>query len=376
MPTLTYTAELRFNKPEDKLALLEFLGVERDVFNFASAKHFGAAKNSIIELHAKVYRKARKQFPKAKAQLVCKAEYACLAAYRSAKANGHKLEKPAEKKRLAMIFDKRLSTYKDGVFHLSTCGRRVEAHLVMYERLADALEKSGNTFGDTTVFVRGDRVFINIPIKIGCEEVKPTLALGVDLGIRRAAATSEGVLFIDKAFNKRKRKLRYLKRMLQSRKTSSARHHLKKVGRKERNINKNFTHHLANAIIASTDANTLVLEDLNCKTMKAKKHFAQKKNRISQVSFAKLRFILAYKAGLHNKAVVCVNPAYTSQTDHVTGRRKGLRQGCRFYTVKHGIVYDADVNAAVNIAKLAELPVSCRRVLDGQAIVSKPIVPV
>ena len=78
------------------------------------------------------------------------------------------------------------------------------------------------------------------------------------------------------------------------------------------------------------------------------------------------------------KSVIFVNHAYTSQTDHLTGKVEGIRQGRRFYAKgkynRKGLVYDSDVNAAVNIAKLANLPVSCFRVLDGQGLVVDPIV--
>ena len=216
----------------------------------------------------------------------------------------------------------------------------------------------------------------------------PNLACGIDLGICRVAATSEGKLFKDKKFLKRKREIRYLKRCLQSKKTKSARQHLKKIRHKEQYINRNFNHHLANAIIRSTNANVLVLEDLNVKKIKSKIKFDKtsnkeiktygSKNRISQVSMGELRFFITYKAKLAGKTTMFVNPAYTSQTNSLTGKREGERVGRRFYAKgkygKKGLVFDSDVNAAVNIAKLSNLPVSQARLLDGQGLVINPIV--
>ena len=71
--------------------------------------------------------------------------------------------------------------------------------------------------------------------------------------------------------------------------------------------------------------------------------------------------------------MVLVCPAYTSQTDCLTGKVEGERRGRRFYA-KSGLVYDADINAAINIAKLSKLPHSQNNLLAGQAVVTQPIV--
>ena len=56
----------------------------------------------------------------------------------------------------------------------------------------------------------------------------------------------------------------------------------------------------------------------------------------------------------------------TSQTDSQTGKWKGERKGCRFYTVDSK-VYDADWNAAINIAKKSvKHPISYCLPLDGK----------
>jgi transposase len=73
------------------------------------------------------------------------------------------------------------------------------------------------------------------------------------------------------------------------------------------------------------------------------------------------------------KSVILVSPAYTSQIDSFSGIKEGIRRGCRFYA-KSGIVYDADINAARNIAHRSKLPVSYGNILDGQAKVNSPIV--
>jgi len=97
--------------------------------------------------------------------------------------------------------------------------------------------------------------------------------------------------------------------------------------------------------------------------------------------FFNFKTILTYKAQLYGKKVVTVNPAYTSQIDH-RGLIGGKRQGCRYYG-SDGIVLDADINAAINIAarfknnmSLSKHSILCCKALDGQVTVNRPIVSV
>ena len=78
---------------------------------------------------------------------------------------------------------------------------------------------------------------------------------------------------------------------------------------------------------------------------------------MSQVPFYEFKERLTTKATLVGRRVESVSPAYTSQTDSRTGKRDGKRHGCRYYC-SDGIVFDADWNAAVNIAKRGKHPFS------------------
>lgn len=378
MQNLSYSTKLQFNSEEDKRKLFAVLELERDIFNFCSEKHFGSKKNSIVELHAKCYKAARKKFPLAKAQIIVKAENSCLSSYKSAKGCKNKVTKPMCKRRLSINLDKHLYRYKDGLFYFTTLEKtrtRIVCSPATYHKWQELSSREGVKFCDPLLFVRNDEIYIRMSFKFELPLVKEgKLALGVDLGIRRLAATSEGKIFKDKKFLKEKRKLRYLRRCLYSKfikGSRKARKHFKQLSRKETNRNRNFNHHLANKIL-QTKADTIVLEEINLKKLKGKKHRYQNKNRISQVAFGAIRTLLTYKAPLCGKQVVTVNPAFTSQDDSVTGHRDGIRKGCRYYA-KSGLVYDADVNAAVNIARKSKLPISCKNVLDGQATVIRPL---
>lgn len=368
---LTYNTKLFEKNKGDLQKLLQILKVHSLAFNEVSRDLFNIKILSIVHLHKKSYYRIRKAYPKIPAQIIIRAEQECLSAYRSARANTKSWpQKPIIKKSLSIRLDKRLfSKPAKNIFKITTLDGRKPFEARLYPRLEEALDKFEHQ--DPSLYVRNGEIFISISIDVKSPEFqKQTLALGVDLGIRVAAACSDGRIFIDHKFNKEKRRLRYLKRCLQSKGTKSAKRHLKKLSRKEQRKNRNQTHLLANAIL-KTDANVLALEDL--KGVKAKKNRWQCKNPISQVPLYDLRRVLTYKALYRGKSVVVVNPAYTSQTDSLSGKRDGERRGRRYYA-KSGLVYDADLNAARNIGQRSKLPVSYGNILDGQGIIASPIV--
>ena len=372
MLKLTYKTRLVFESDFDKQKVVEMLESQRFAWNECSKVKFNIPTNSIILLHAAFYTKFRQNQPKIPSQVVISAEQSVLSAYRSVKSNKQKLKKSPEKKKLSIRLDKRTYSYKNGVFSIISLEKRIKCSPYIYPKLQELISKY--RFCDPLLFKKDDEIWICLTFDIPEILSQKKLALGIDLGCRVNAATSEGNLYIDKKFNGEKRKLRFNKRKLQSKsKTSkSAKRHLKKLRRKEANKNKNFSHHLANKLIKDTKADTLVLENL--KSLKVKKNKYENKNRISQVPIYQLKQILTYKALLNEKTVIEVCPSYTSQIDSQTDRKDGVRKGRRYYS-KSGKIYDSDINGAINIGLRSKLPVSqTEKLTYGQANVNSPIV--
>lgn len=366
---IAYSTKLTAKNQEDFSSLMQILEWQRFVVNEAYKLQLGG-KNSLIDIHAKVYRKMRGANPEIPAQVVIKAEQECLSTYRRISSLDQKIKRAPVKKALNMFLDKHLYSYTKNdatVIKITTSQGRKPFHFYVYPKLQSLLKK--NKHRDPLIYERDGQLWIQFSFETNAPPIEsPKMALGVDLGIRVPAACSDGRLIIDKKFNAEKRRLRYLKRCLQSKGTKSSRRHLKKLRRKERNKNRNQTHAIANAIL-KTDADTIAVENL--KGLKASRGKFQSNNRISQVPLYDLREKLTYKALLLGKRVVAVNPAYTSQTDSLTGKREGERKGRRFYC-KNGLVLDADLNAARNIGFRSKLPVSYGNVLDGQGVVIHP----
>lgn len=377
MGHLTYNTRLTFTDQKDLRKILDMLSAYTEAFNECSKVKFSSVKeNNLVLLHSKFYKQYRELNPQLPSVLVVLAENDCLTAYRGIKSNKHKIIKPVIRNhgKQSVRLNKCSYSYKQETktFSIVSLEKRVKCKLHLFPKIEELMLKY--KFADPLLFVRENQVWMSLTFDVPEVPLVSSLALGVDLGIRNFAATSEGNVYKDNKFNERKRKLRHGKDILKSKKKTShsARYKLKALKHKERNQNKNFCHHLTNKILKDTKADTIVLENL--KSLKVKKHKYQNKNKISQVPFYLIRTILTYKATLLSKQVITVCPSYTSQIDHRTGLRDGIRHGCR-YIGKDGFIQHADINAAINIANRSKLPISCGKAATyGQATVITPIV--
>lgn len=358
MSNISYNIKLHFDSDEDKTLLLKTLLEHQKVWNHISKHTFETKNINKKIIHDNNYHQCRKLFPNCPSQVIIRAKDSVYAAYRSIKSNKvlHKLEEPCEQNKLSIRLDKRLYTFLDNnKIKLTTVEKRIICFYVPYPKFKELLSKY--SMCDPLVFMRNNDFWLSVSFDVPTPVHIENTCIGVDLGIRRFAVTSEGLAITDNDFLRQKRQLRYQKRILKSitdkKHSHSGRAKLKRVKNKERNKNKNLAHHIANKIL-ETKSNTIILEDLSSLKKKnlRKDNFSKSnssKNRLSQVPFGMLRDILTYKAPLSGKKVVTVNPAFTSQQDY-RGLVKGERKGCRYYA-SDGTVYDADWNAAINIAK-------------------------
>ena len=369
MSKLTYNTKLIFKSDDDKNNIIKMLQSQLLAWNECSKIQFTLPKNSIIDLHSKFYKSFRENNPTIPSQVVISAEQSVLSTFRTIKSNKQKIKNPPIKKNLSIRLDKRTYSYKNETFSLISLEKRVKCQPYIFPKLRELISKY--VFCDPLLFVRNNDIYIALTFTIPEVKSQNKLAIGIDLGCLNLAATSEGKLYKCPSFNARKRQLRHLKSSLKSKGTKSSRKHLNKLQHKEHNINKNMSHNLANRIIQGTTADTIVLENL--KSLKVKKHKYQNKNRISQIPMFELRRIITYKALLNEKTVIVVNPSYTSQIDHRTGKLDGQRIGGR-YIGKDGQILHADCNAACNIALRSKLPCSISNYYAWQVKVNSPIV--
>ena len=369
MSEITYNIKIKFEKQKDHDFWFNLLNTQKDVYNFASKLIFEKKPNTMIkEYHDILYNKIKEKFD-ISSQTIIRTEKDILSTFRSIKSNKHKITKAPEKKNLGFRLDQRLySNFNKNSIKLisSVSHKRCTAYLHLYPKIIELFNNYKTC--DPLIFYRNNEFYLSVTFKIVDKIKQNDDILGLDLGCRRLVTTSDGDCIHSKDFNKQKRKIRYLKRVLNSKKKNShsARTKLKKLSKKEHNISKQYIEKSVNTILRNTNKSIIVIEDLTKIKQSTKKKYGSHNNRISQVPFYMFKQILSYKAPLYGKAVKTVNPFMTSQTDSQTGKWKGERKGCRFYSV-NGLIYDADWNAAINIAKKSvKHPISYCLPLDGK----------
>ena len=204
-----------------------------------------------------------------------------------------------------------------------------------------------------TVSRRADRWFISVSFDLPDTIIAaPDRSLGVDLGIKDLAVTSDGVRIPNpKHFKKAARRLRLSQRKVSRRQKGSA--NREKARRKVEKLHykisccRKDTLHKATTLIARS-AQTVVIEDLNVKGM-VKNHNLAK--AISDCGFFEFRRQLEYKV----KDLIVADRFFpSSKLCHKCGVKKTeLTLSQRSWTCTCGATHDRDLNAALNLKSLA-----------------------
>ena len=359
MCEITYNVKINFENQEDYTFWFNLLSEQKDMLNYASDLIYKKKPKLDIKTIADlIYNPIRKKSKYLNAQCVCKIEREILGIFRSIKSNKNenKLKQAPIKKNLCLRLDKRLYSKfnKNGIYLISNKSmKRCFATLCLYPKI----EKLFNSYptSDPLIFFKNNEFYLSVAFKLPEQAKQNENTLGIDLGCRRLVTTSNGDVIKSTDYLRQKRKIRYLKRILNSKKKNShsARTKLKKIKHKEYNYSKQYIEKTVNCILKNNNESNIAIEDLTKIKKKTYKKYGTHNNRISQIPFYMFKEILTYKATLYGKEVKTVSPAFTSQIDCTTNRRDGKRQGCRYYSI-NGNVLDADWNAAINIKNRAE----------------------
>jgi putative transposase len=206
-----------------------------------------------------------------------------------------------------------------------------------------------------------------VSIQVEQEQAVPVNSgpvVGVDLGVKSLATLSDGTVIPNpKPLKRRLKQLKRLHRAV-SRKQKGSKNRKKAVGRLARQYRtvanqRANTLHQVTTRLAKTKS-VLVIEDLHVAGMLKNHHLAQ---AIADVGFAEFRRQLTYKAAWYGSRVILADRwEPSSKTCSGCGwRHNDLELSGRVFVCRNparpecGLVLDRDLNAAINLRKLAKL---------------------
>lgn len=175
--------------------------------------------------------------------------------------------------------------------------------------------------------------------------------IGVDLGIKDFAITSEGEKFANPRFLKKSiSKLKFVQRKYYKYKGKRTNKKLALLHEKVANQRSNFLHQITKKLVVENQ--TIALEDLNVSGMIKNHKLAQ---AIQDVSWGMFGELINYKAEWYGSNIIKIGRFEPSSKMSDCGQvNKELTLKDRVWTCKHcGNTYDRDIQAAKNIKKFA-----------------------
>jgi len=187
---------------------------------------------------------------------------------------------------------------------------------------------------------------------------EPETIIGIDLGEWNAATAiaiskknpkpTKGKFWSGAKIREIRGKYAHITRNLQRRKRVDL---VKRICRKESRIINQYLHTIANEIVAYAkqfEKPVIAMEDLSGITERI--NYSKKLNkRLHTWSFRKLQAYIGYKANLAGIPVLYVNSRGTSKRCHKCGHVAQVN-GREFRCPNCGLVYNRDLNSAINIA--------------------------
>ena len=198
----TYNVELIFPTTQEKQDWIDFLKIERNIFDEISKISFLMPNRNNSKLfHDATYFPIRGKFPELNSHLIVCSQNSVKSAYKTIATNKHKIDRPITKKNLSCRLDKALySKFTTTSIKLISkiSHHKVEAKFKLYPKIEELLETA--SVHDPLIFCRNDRLFLAITFDIPEILQKNEDVLGIDLGMRRLFTTSDGLALSGKEY--------------------------------------------------------------------------------------------------------------------------------------------------------------------------------
>ena len=342
------TIKIKLEKNED---LIETIKIFSQVLKEINKIAIENKTHNKVELHKLTYKYLRKKYVMLPSALL---QTARDIVYETLKRTG--IKKINFKEYSAIRLDKRnlRVNLKYGLISISSIKKRLK--LIFKSNPQISKYEKWSPIAGTLTFKEGN-MFLNLVIE--APDIKPQVAdiknedfLGIDCGINNILVCSNNQFFNSRVLRTIKGKYQYLKQVLQSKGTRSAKRKLKQIAGKEKRFVSDMNHCLSKTI-ANSSFKVFVLEDL--KDMKSKKNGRKFNKKLGGWSFGEFRRFLMYKSEGLGKIVIPINPKYTSQRcSNCEHTEKTNRNRARFKCKKCGFELHADLNASKNIVEFGK----------------------
>lgn len=249
-----------------------------------------------------------------------------------------------------ITYDSRIMTYRpDNTVSLWCIGGRQKIDFICHNAAYLPYVK-----GEADLVYKKDKFYLFQTVDVPEEDIEDVEEfIGVDMGLLEIAALSNGQTFSSDKLNKYREKRQKVRSSLQRKGTKGSKKVLKRLSGKERTTATIINHTISKKIvsIAIEENKGVAIEDLKGIRFSANKKGKKFRSRIGRWNFSQLRQFLTYKCLLAGIKLMIVPPAYTSKMCH-NCLHIGNREGKTFTCDNCNSVFDADINAAKNIALL------------------------
>ena len=218
----------------------------------------------------------------------------------------------------------------------------------------------GVKYNSYTICKEAGRWFISVQVEqeIPGQLIKPEEVIGVDLGIKTLAVTSDGDVFENpKNLNRLERSLKRQQREVSRRKKGSKNRRksvfkLQIKHKRVSNCRKGSIHKMTSSLV-KIKPRIIVIEDLAVRNMLQNHKLAKS---LSDASFGEIRRQLEYKSKWYGSEIIVADRFFpSSKTCSSCGLiKEDLNLSDRVFRCECGHVLDRDLNAAINLKRYGE----------------------
>jgi len=326
-----------------------------EIQNEVSEKAFIADEFRKHHIQQLCYYGLKEQYKRFSSQLLLTAIHNVSASYRISK---HKSRPNGFKKTSAVVYDDRVISFgEDCVSIWTTEGRLKNIPIKVYDKELFAFRK-----GQVDLKYDNKQWFLLVTIDVlDKEKIVPTGCIGVDLGIKNIATTSDNESYSGTIIEEKRKQYASHRQRLQKRGTRSAKRRIKTIGNKESRFIKDINHQISKKLVEKAKGTNcaLVLEELKGINNRATVRKSQRNQRLIW-SFFQLRSFIEYKSKEKGVEVIIVPSPYTSQTCSACGHceKKNRKNQSEFICLSCGFTANADYNASLNIKSLGDQSIS------------------